>query len=108
LQGGHWERVRHLWNRYVPDAHAVQLLTTAHLEHAADLSDWNITEVAPDRYLVQARDLTPWIDPTGYQNWLDRRLPVPEVLVKARADFGGMITTSEILNSDPPPVLPAT
>jgi len=108
LQGGHWERVRHLWNRYVPDAHAVQLLTTAHLEHASDLSDWNITEVAPDRYLVQARDLTPWIDPANYQNMLDRRLPAPEVLVKARADFGGMITTSDILNSDPPPVLPAT
>jgi hypothetical protein len=107
-QGGHWERVRHLWNRYVPDAHAVQLLTTAHLEHASDLSDWNITEVAPDRYLVQARDLTPWIDPANYQNMLDRRLPAPEVLVKARADFGGMITTSKTLKANPPPVLPAT
>lgn len=45
------ERLRgrpELWDRYVPDAHVLQLLTARHLELVADLSGWRVTEVADD------------------------------------------------------------
>src|SRR5664280_348923 len=44
----------------VPDAHGIQILTGAHLAKAHDLSRWTIAEVAPDRYLVEAADLSGW------------------------------------------------
>ena len=43
---------------------------------------------------MQAKDLEPWyatIDPD------------PETLAKARADFGGMLLTPEIIAANPPP-----
>lgn len=85
---------RHLTGRYIPDAHGIQLLTDAHLAHAKDLSDWIIEPVATGKYLVQAKDLEPWyamIDPD------------PETLARARADFGGMLLTPEIIADNPPP-----
>ena len=75
---------RHLWGRYTPDAHGVQVLTGAHLAKASDLSAWDVEEVAPDRHLVQARDLTPWFSGS---------LPQPDALDQARRDFGDMILT---------------
>lgn len=85
---------RHLNGRYTPDAHGLQLLTDAHLAHAHDLSDWIIEPLGGGKHLVQAKKLAPWyatIDPD------------PETLAKARADFGGMILTPEIISANPPP-----
>jgi hypothetical protein len=85
---------RHLNGRYIPDAHGLQLLTDAHLAHANDLSDWTIEPLGEGKHLVQAKDLEPWyatIDPD------------PDTLAKARADFGGMILTPEIIADNPPP-----
>ncbi|QCB97185.1 hypothetical protein E5206_09785 [Arthrobacter sp. PAMC25564] len=85
---------RHLYAQYIPDAHGLQLLTDAHLTHANDLSDWIIEPLGAGKHLVQAKDLEPWyatIDPD------------PDTLAKARADFGGMILTPEIIANNPPP-----
>ncbi|MGO4804140.1 hypothetical protein AB4089_03330 [Arthrobacter sp. 2MCAF15] len=85
---------RHLNGQYIPDAHGLQLLTDAHLAHANDLSDWIIEPLGAGKHLVQAKDLEPWyatIDPD------------PATLAKARADFGGMLLTPEIIAANPPP-----
>jgi hypothetical protein len=85
---------RHLIAQYIPDAHGLQLLTDAHLARANDLSDWIIEPLGGGKHLVKAKDLAPWyatIDPD------------PETLAKARADFGGMILTPEIIADNPPP-----
>jgi hypothetical protein len=85
---------RHLNCQYTPDAHGLQLLTDAHLEHANDLSDWVIKPLGGGRHLVQAKDLEPW-----YAN-ID---PDPETLARARADFGKMILTKQTIADNPPP-----
>ena len=84
----------HLYSQYIPDAHGLQLLTDAHLERANDLSDWIVEPLAGGRHLVQARDLVPWYAQPD---------PDPETLAKARADFGSMILTPEIIANNPPP-----
>jgi hypothetical protein len=79
-------RVTHLIDRLVLDAHAIQLLTTKHLERANNLDAWTVSEVAPDRYLVTAPDIEPWLaGPTPDRN----------TLIQARRDFGAMIATAE-------------
>lgn len=91
LNPAKWARPHntHLIDRLVLDAHAVQLLTTHHLERAHNLDAWTITEVCPDRYLVTAADLHPW---------LTNRTPDSQVLTQARHDFGDMIATPELLD----------
>lgn len=84
----------HLHERFVPDAHGVQVLTDAHLAHAHDLSDWNLTDLGHGRHLVQASDLSAW-----YENLT----PDPGTLTKARHDFGDMILTEETIAANPPP-----
>lgn len=85
---------RHLISSYVPDAHGIQLLTDAHLDHARDLSDWDIEPLTGGRHLVKAHHLDSW-----YAS-LD---PEPETLAKARHDFGDMILTLDTVASNPPP-----
>ena len=82
----------------VPDAFGIQVLTDAHLQHAHDLTDWTIEEIAPGRHLVTARDLDPWLVAPGpihpRNPW--RFSPPPAALIdKARADFGDMITSPQ-------------
>jgi hypothetical protein len=81
----------------VQDAHGAQLLTRQHLDQARDLSAWLLTEVAPDRFLVQAADLAPW--------W-DTYAPDPDVVARARRDFGDMIITLADIEADPHGWLP--
>ncbi|WP_211882162.1 hypothetical protein [Pseudarthrobacter albicanus] len=85
---------RHLNAQYIADAHGLQLLTDAHLAHANDLSDWTIEPLGAGKHLVQAKDLKPWYATVD---------PAPETLAKARADFGGMLLTPEIIAANPPP-----
>ncbi|MFD9686802.1 hypothetical protein ACFWXO_13705 [Kitasatospora sp. NPDC059088] len=77
-----------LWGRKVPDAHGIQLLSSAHLDQASDLSDWQITEVHKDRFLVEAPDPAAWFGPGG---------PAAAVIEQARADFGQLIVTGRDL-----------
>jgi hypothetical protein len=86
------ENNRHLWSRYLPDPNGVQVVTQAHLERAADLSSWEVRQLAGGRYLVQARDLRPWYEP---------EVPDPELIDAARVDFGDMILTREVIETDP-------
>jgi hypothetical protein len=77
----------------VPDANGIQILTRAHLERANDLSDWTVKHLAHGRYLVEAPDLNAW-----YAN----ALPDPAVREKARADFGDMIMTPQLIAENSP------
>ncbi len=70
----------------------MQVLTSDHLHRAADLSGWSVIEVAPDRFLVEARDLRPWFAADE---------PDPDVLAAARDDFGDMLLTPEIIAANP-------
>ena len=99
--GGRWLFHRHLWASRVFDVHGVQLLTSQHLQHARDLSAWRVEQVAPDRWLVSARDLHPWYDVTDYVDWHGVQAGSPEFLVSARHDFGDMILTDEIAADHP-------
>jgi hypothetical protein len=78
-----------VWGRRVPDAHGIQLLTSAHLDQANDLSAWSIVAVARDRFLVQARDLDAWFT-TG--------APSAAIVEQARADFGRLIISPQDLD----------
>ncbi len=83
--------VRHnhpLWERRLPDVHALQLRTRAHLDHVQDLAGWTVTEVGSGRYLVEADDLAAWCGPGG---------PPEDVLAQARAAFGAVLATSDDL-----------
>jgi hypothetical protein len=82
---------RHLWNRYLPDIRGIQLLTGAHLSRANNLADWNVTLVAPDRYLVKARELGPWFS-TGE--------PDPDLVATARHDFDDALISYEHLTTE--------
>ena len=64
----------------------IQLITGTHLARAHDLSDWQVTQVSPDRYLVEAADLDPWFT---------RERTDPDVSAKAEHDFGRMLVTTE-------------
>jgi hypothetical protein len=85
---------KHLLDRYLPDAHGVQVVRTAHLDNAHDLSGWQITDLGHGRHLVRAQDLTPWYAEV---------LPDPHVLEQARADFDGALLTRQIIDDNPSP-----
>lgn len=84
---------KHLLDRYLPDAHGIQVVQSMHLENSRDLSDWKISELGRHRYLVEARDLEPWYSDS---------LPSVEVLAQARSDFEGALLTREIIADNPP------
>jgi hypothetical protein len=85
---------KHLLDRYLPDAHGIQVVRTAHLDNAHNLTDWHITDLGHGRHLVQAHDLTPW-----YAN----PLPDPELHTQARTDFAGTLLTLQIITDNPAP-----
>ena len=75
---------RPLLTSFTPDAAGLQLVTSAHLERAHDLSGWITTAVGANRYLLQARDLGAWLAEPEVDS---------ELLAAGRADFGDMILT---------------
>lgn len=75
-------RYRSVWDRLVPDAHGVQVLTEAHLDSMSSTAGWDVEEIAPGRFLVQSRDLAPWFSGSG---------PDAATLEAARRDFGRAI-----------------
>lgn len=92
---------RTLLTSFVPDAFGVQVLNDEHLGRASNLDNWNVDEIAPGRYLVTARDLDPWLSvPPPHPDNRYCLAPPPElVLGRARADFGSMILTREVISS---------
>lgn len=90
-----WRRHPHVWSAYVPDAFGVQLLTGRHLAQAHDLSRWQVREVAEDRWLVKARDLTEWFRPADASAVRSRQFPDSALRARARDDFGSMILTRD-------------
>ena len=82
---------RRLWDRYLPDAHGIQIVTAAHLSRLGPLPDWDVQFLAGDRYLVQARDLAPWFAAAE---------PDPQVVAAARADFAGALLTPEAIRAE--------
>ena len=89
-----FERNRHLWDEYVIDAGGINLLTSKHLAHAHDLTNWTIDEVAPDRFLVRSNDL---------ESWYAGLAADPNTIAKARHDFGDMILSWDTILSNPGP-----
>ncbi|GAA4115750.1 hypothetical protein GCM10022215_14830 [Nocardioides fonticola] len=77
---------RPLLSSFTPDAYGIQILTDAHLARAHDLTGWLTTPLAGGRYLVEHPDLAAWYAQPE---------PHPDVLAKARADFGDMILTTD-------------
>lgn len=77
---------RGLRGTLVDTVQGIQLLTYIHLARAHDLSDWQVTQVTSDRYLVEARDLAPWFTGT---------VTDPDVYAKAAHDFGRMLITPQ-------------
>jgi len=66
----------------VPDACGVLLLTDAHLARARDLTRWRMSQPAPGKTLLEARDLAVWFAQPEIE---------PKVSTGARADLGDMI-----------------
>jgi len=81
---------RHLWDRFVPDVHGIQLLTEEHLARARNLDAWDVQRVAAGRYLVAAKDLTPWFA----ENEVDH-----SILAAARQDLHDMLLTPEVIEA---------
>lgn len=94
ISGSDLQNRSHVLADRTPDAHGVQLLTSAHLDRANDLTDWKITDLGHDRHLVEAADLEPWYA---------QLVPAPEVLARARQDFGAMLLTTDDIKNNPPP-----
>jgi hypothetical protein len=82
---------RHLDARKVPDVCAEQILTSHHLALANNLRGWRVEEVAADRFLVTHPGPSLWFLP--FSRSLGGTRLDPDVLARARADFGSMILT---------------
>ena len=76
----------------MPDACAEQVLTRAHLDAAADLGDWQVEEVEEDRFLVAHPQPSRWFVPAPPGESGTR--VDPQVLARARADFGPMVLSA--------------
>lgn len=108
LNGAQIRANRPLLASFVPDVHGVQLLTDAHLERAHDLTSWDIVPLGNGRHLVMADDLGAWYQPIAGQP--PRGIPSPtsllppdlDMVAQARADFGDMILTPELIKEHNP------
>lgn len=99
LRESHLRQHRALLSSYVPDVFGGQVLTDAHLERAHDLGNWVVEEIAPGRHLVTAQDLDPWLatPPPHHQNAYRLSAPPADLIDKARADFGDMLLTQQVM-----------
>jgi len=80
--------------QFGPDVRGAMVLTDAHLARAHDLSDWSVEPLGHGRHLVQAHELAAWFAQPE---------PAPDVLAKARADFGPLILTRADIDQKRPP-----
>lgn len=78
---------------FVPDVSGIQLLTDAHLARATDLSGWHVRSLGGGRHLVEHPNL---------ETWYAAAAPPDDVLARARADFGGLILTPELIDRHMP------
>lgn len=93
-----WRYTPWILHDQVPDPRGVMVLTDAHLARAHDLSGWQLEHLGHGRHLLQAPDLAAWFAQPD---------PDPDVLARARADFGDMLLTPErckAAEAEAPPV----
>ena len=93
--------VRPLFDRFVPDAAGVMVLTATHLERMRDTSLWAVTALPNGRYLLPAHDLEAWFHGTGASSVHGRHSeffgPQPDeaTLTAARAALGDALLTPQ-------------
>jgi hypothetical protein len=87
LREMHVRYAPHVLDRFLPDAHGIQIVTDAHLQGAHNLSEWRITELGRGNHLVEAPDREPWYSTT---------MPDKDTLARARADWAGSLLTQEL------------
>ena len=93
--------VRPLFDRFVPDAAGVMVLTAAHLERVHDVSLWAVTVLPNGRYLLRARDLDAWFHGTGTSSYHGRYgesygpQPDQATLTAARVALGDALLTPQ-------------
>jgi hypothetical protein len=85
---------RHLFDRYVVDAYAGQLLTDAHRDGVPDWSGWTVERVAEGRSWVQPPDVRAWVE--------GETAPEPAVLA-ARAVCRPIMLRPEVVERAPRP-----
>lgn len=85
---------RHLLADYAADAHGLQVLTDSHLRKAHDLASWTVRDLGGGRHLVEAPDLEPWYAGA---------LPDPDVVRRARHDFGAILLSKDVIAAHPAP-----
>jgi hypothetical protein len=86
-----WSNARARWNALIPQVNGVQLLTKEHLSSASNLRDWEVSEVAPDRFLVVAKDLAAWFRPRTPEEWSLDGYSNEELMLRANATFGAVL-----------------
>lgn len=84
---------RSLDRRRVPDVCVLQLLTQEHIDATHDLTGWRIDEVAPGKFIVEHPDPHAWFLPAP-EGEPGTRVD-PEVLARARTDFGAALISPE-------------
>lgn len=92
LPSWYYPHGRHLDARKVPDSCAEQILTGEHLAVANRLRGWRVEEVATDRFLVTHPEPSGWFRP--FPSGLGGTRVDPDLLARARAEFGSMILTA--------------
>ena len=85
-----------MMNECVPEPNGAQIVTGAHLAKAHDLTDWHVTNVAEDRYLIVASDLSRWYHPMTMLGWATDEYADKEMVEKARHDFGDMLLPASV------------
>lgn len=95
-------------DRYVPDAFGVQLLGRGHADRIPTGPDWKQAEAGAGAVLVEHRDPSAWLDgrlvPFGghpLATLLDGTAPIPELVARARDDFGTLLFTDGVAGSEP-------
>lgn len=88
VQGGYEEKLRDEEGSFVPFPYGRQLLGEAHLQRAAHLESWSLQPIdGTSKTVLRARDQDQWF-PHG---------PTAEVVERARAEFGPMLLTREVV-----------
>lgn len=88
VQGGYEEKLNDEEGSFVPFPYGRQLLGEAHLQRAAHLESWSLQPIdGTSKTVLRARDQDQWF-PHG---------PTAEVVERARAEFGPMLLTREVV-----------
>ena len=95
-------------DRLVPDAFGVQLLGRGYVGRVAGGPDWDHAGAGASAVLVEHRDPAGWFDgglvPFGGHplvSLLERTVPIPELVSRAREDFRPILFTDDVARAEP-------